>query len=208
MTPFLIPGLPLPRAFYEQPTVDAARALLGHTLVRRLPGGNILAGIVVETEAYGADDPALWAYQSPTPRNGVMFGPPGHAYLYAAYRVHLMLNIVCAPPGTAQSILIRAIQPTEGLPQMRVHRGNVPDERQLTNGPGKLSAALGLSVAEFNGVDMTDPHSPLQIVARDHSPLEIVATTRIGLTRGADLPWRFGVHGSAYVSRLAPRAAF
>lgn len=207
MTGFLVPGLPLPRAFYEQPTVDAARALLGHTLLRRLPGGDSLAGIVVETEAYGDDDPALWAYQTPTPRNQVMFGPPGHAYLYAAYRVHLMLNIVCAPPGTAQSVLIRAIQPTNGLPQMRVHRGNVPDDHQLTNGPGKLSAALGLSVEEFNGVDVTDPNSPLQLVARDYSLLEIVATTRIGLSRGVDLPRRFTIHGSPYVSRPVPRAA-
>lgn len=207
MTLLLHPGLPLPRAFYEQPTVDAARALLGHTLLRRLPGGDILAGIVVETEAYGADDPALWAYQTPTPRNKIMFGPPGYAYLYAAYRVHLMLNIVCAPPGTAQSVLIRALQPTNGLPQMRVHRGGVPNDRELTNGPGKLSAALGLSVAECNGVDVTDPHSPLQIVARDYSPLEIVAATRIGLSRGADLPRRFTMRGSAYVSRPVLRAA-
>jgi len=104
-------------------------------------------------------------------------------------------------------VLIRALQPTNGLPQMRVHRGGVPNDRELTNGPGKLSAALGLSVAECNGMDVTDPNSPLQIVARDHSLLNIVTTTRIGLSRGADLPRRFTIHGSPYVSRPVPRAA-
>ncbi len=197
-------GQPLPRAFYEQPTVEIAPQLLGHLLVRRLPNGDLLSGIIVETEAYPHGDPALYAYQSPTPRTQVIFGPPGHAYLYATYRIHLMLNIVCGPVGTAESVLIRALEPVDGLEAMHAARAQVTEPRQLTNGPGKLTAALGLTVAGFNGIDITTPDSLLQIWARQSEAFETVVSTRIGLSRGTDLPYRFAIAGHRSVSRPIP----
>ncbi len=194
-------GLPLPRAFYEQPTLEVARQMLGQRLVHRLLNGAVLSGVIVETEAYPHGDPALYAYQSPTPRTQAIFGQAGHVYLYATYRIHLMLNIACGPVGVAESVLIRALEPLEGIDTMRANRAPVADTRQLTNGPGKLTSSLGLTVAGFNGVDVTDPHSSLQIVARQAAPSETVATTRIGLSRGADLPYRFYVAGNKFVSR-------
>jgi len=196
---------PLPRAFYQQPTREVARQLLGQMLTRRLPGGAIVSGVIVETEAYPHGDPALYAYQSPTPRTRPIFGQAGHVYLYATYRIHLMLNIVCGPVGIAASVLIRALEPVEGLDTMQMARANAADTRQLTNGPGKLSAALGLTVAGFSGMDVTNPDSPLQITACHSMPFETIVTTRIGLSRGAGLPYRFYIAGNAFVSRLAPR---
>lgn len=198
-------GQPLPRAFYAQPTLEVAPQLLGQRLVRRLPNGDLLSGIIVETEAYSQGDPALYAYQSPTPRTQAIFGPAGHVYLYATYRIHLMLNIVCGPLGVAESVLIRALEPVDGLDTMRAGRSGIADTRQLTNGPGKLTAALGLTVAGFNGVDVTDVGSVLQIVAHHAAPFDTVATTRIGLSRGRELPYRFFIAGNRYVSRSMPR---
>lgn len=204
-------GQPLPRAFYEQPTLEVAPQLLGLMLVRRMPDGTQLSGVIVETEAYPHGDPALYAYQSPTPRTQAIFGQAGHVYLYATYRIHLMLNIACGPVGVAESVLIRALEPLEGVDTMQANRTQsastrqLTNIRQLTNGPGKLTSALGLSVAGFNGVDVTDPHSALQIRALEGTLHETVATTRIGLSRGAELPYRFYVAGNEFVSRLAPR---
>lgn len=193
----------MPRAFYEQPTLDAARQLLGQLLVRRLPDGQTVSGMIVETEAYPHGDPALWAYRSPTPRTQALFGPPGHVYLYATYRIHLMLNIACGPLGIAESVLLRALEPIDGVETMRAGRGNISDNHQLTNGPGKLTAALGLTVADFLGMDVTSPDSALQIMAHDHAPFDTMATARIGLSRGTDLLYRFYMAGNPYVSRLA-----
>ncbi len=179
---------PLPPDFYLQDTLTVARRLLGQRVLRRLPTGETLSGLIAETEAYAQDDPAMSAFRTPTPRSWTMFGPPGHAYLYLTYRVHLMFNIVCAPLGHAESVLVRALQPDDSL-------SNVP-----TNGPGKLTAALQLTTAH-NGLDLTDPHSPLQILPADTPPFDIVTTTRIGLKRGADLPRRFYIRGNPFVSR-------
>lgn len=195
------PGHPLPRAFYTQPTVTVAQKLLGQMLVRRLPDGQILSGIIVETEAYAAGDPALYAYHSPTPRNAAMFGPPGHVYIYASRGIHLMLNIVCGEVSVAESVLIRALAPMDGIERMRENRGGIPGDRLLTGGPGRLTAALGLSVRDFLHADVTAPQSDLQILAHDPPTFETVTATRIGLSRGVDLLWRFYMRGNGFVSR-------
>ncbi len=192
---------PLPREFYEQDTRTAAQKLLGQVVARRLPTGETLSGIIVETEAYLTDDPACHAYRGRTPRNSTMFGPPGHAYVYFTYGLHMMLNLVCAPEGVAEAVLIRALEPVEGVETMRAHRGGIPETRLLTNGPGKLAQALALTRLSHNGVDVTDSASELMILPNDYPPFDLVATTRIGITQGVDLPWRYYVAGNPYVSR-------
>ncbi len=192
---------PLTRDFYLQDTRQAAQKLLGLIVQRRLPTGETLSGIIVETEAYLTDDPACHAYRGRTPRNAAMFGPPGHAYVYFTYGLHMMLNFVCAPEGTAEAVLIRALEPTEGIDAMRENRGSALETKQLTNGPGKLSQALALTHLSHNGVDITDSDGELQVLPNDFAPFELVSTTRIGITRGVDLPWRYYVRGNPYVSR-------
>ena len=191
----------LPRDFYLQDTRVAAQKLLGQVVLRRLPSGETLSGIIVETEAYLTDDPACHAYRGQTPRNSAMFGSPGHAYVYFTYGLHMMLNLVCAPEGIAEAVLIRAIEPVAGEDTMRENRGGISETRQLTNGPGKLAQALALTQLSHNGLDLTDPQSELQILANTHPAFEMVTTTRIGITQGVDLPWRYYIQGNRYVSR-------
>ena len=192
---------PLPREFYLQDTRAVAQKLLGQTVTRRLPTGETLSGIIVETEAYLKDDPACHAYRGRTPRNSAMFGPPGHAYVYFTYGLHMMLNLVCAPEGTAEAVLIRALEPVEGVEAMRLNRGGMAETRQLTNGPGKLAQALALTRLSHNNADLTDPAGELLVVPCEYPPFEMVTTTRIGITQGVDLPLRYYVAGSPYVSR-------
>jgi len=192
---------PLPTEFYLQDTRDAARKLLGQLLVRTLPTGEVLSGIIVETEAYLTDDPACHAYRGQTPRNAAMFGPPGHAYVYFTYGLHMMLNLVCAPEGTAEAVLIRALEPIAGIDAMRLNRGNLPETRQLTNGPGKLAQALALTRLTHNGLDITHRDSELYVLPQEVPKFETVATARIGISQGIDLPWRYYIRGNAYVSR-------
>lgn len=192
---------PLPAEFYLQDTREAARKLLGQLLVRTLPTGETLSGVIVETEAYLKDDPACHAYTGQTPRNAMMFGPPGQTYVYFTYGLHMMLNLVCAPAGTAEAVLIRALEPRDGIETMRLNRGGILETKQLTNGPGKLAQALALTRLDHNGLSITDPTSELRVLPHEIPPFEIVETTRIGISRGADLPWRYYVRGNAYVSR-------
>ena len=193
--------MPLPTEFYLQDTREAAKSLLGQLLVRTLPTGETLSGVIVETEAYLTDDPACHAYRGQTPRNAAMFGPPGHAYVYFTYGLHMMLNLVCGPEGVAEGVLIRALEPVAGIETMRLHRGGMAETRQLTNGPGKLTQALALTRLTHNGLAVTVPGSELFILPQTPAPSEIVETTRIGISQGVDLPWRYYVRGNAYVSR-------
>jgi len=192
---------PLPREFYLQGTLDAARGLLGAVVVRRLPSGEVLRGIIVETEAYLTGDPACHAYRGKTARNAAMFGPPGHAYVYFTYGLHMMLNLVCAPEGVAEGVLIRALEPIQGVEAMRALRGGIAHTRQIANGPGKLAQALALTRLVHNELDVTDGGSELQVVPGSGEPFETVTRTRIGISQGMDLPWRFYIAGNANVSR-------
>ena len=180
----------MPPGFYTRPILDLAPALIGCTLLVDGVGGTI-----VETEAYHAADPAAHSFAGPTRRNRAMWGPPGHAYVYRIYGLHWCLNIVGgSEPGAA--VLIRALEPTHGIATMEARRG-MTDIRQLCSGPGKLAAALALTGAQ-DGLPLDQP--PFALLPRDAEP--VVATgKRIGITKAADQPWRFGVAGSPFLSR-------
>jgi DNA-3-methyladenine glycosylase len=178
----------LDKSFFDRPVVEVARELIGATLLHDGVGGRI-----VEVEAYDEGDPASHSFRGPTPRNAAMFGEPGHAYVYKIYGIHFCLNFVCRP-GSA--VLIRALEPTAGLATMAERRGAV-GERQLCSGPGKLAAALGIDLRQ-NGLALD--HPPFAVLPADRAP-EIVAGPRIGITKGVETPWRFGLRGSRFLSR-------
>lgn len=195
---------PLPRAFYHRPVLAVARALLGRVLVSRRRGA-VLAARIVEVEAYrGPDDPASHAFRGVTPRSRVMFGPPGHAYVYFTYGMHHCLNVVCEREGRAAAVLIRAAEPLAGLGSMRARRGAVPDER-LLRGPGCLAAAFALTRAE-SGLDLTSGERLW--IAGEVAPgrgARIVRGPRVGIRAARERPWRFFYAGTPFVS--APRLA-
>jgi len=182
---------PLPRDFFDRPVHEVAPELIGVTLLVAGVGGPI-----VEVEAYDQEDPASHGFRGQTPRNAAMFGPAGHAYVYRSYGVHWCLNLVCAEPGRAEAVLVRALQPTRGIGRMRARRG-VEAERALCSGPGKLCQALAVT-REHDGLPLD--RSPFVLLARASAP-EIVTGPRIGLTRGAETPWRYGLAGSPFLSR-------
>jgi DNA-3-methyladenine glycosylase len=155
-----------------------------------------VGGVVVETEAYDAEDPASHSFVGRTARNASMFGPVGHAYVYRSYGIHWCLNIVCGTAPLGSAVLVRALQPTMGLDRMRERRGTA-EARQLCRGPGRLCQALGITGA-LDGLPMDKP--PFFLGARATSP-DIAVGPRIGITRGAETPWRFGLSGSAFLSR-------
>lgn len=199
-------SLPLPTAFYERDTRTVARALLGQMLVRRLPSGEVLSGVIVETEAYLWDDPACHAFHGETPRCRTMFGPAGHAYVYFTYGLHTMLNIVTASEGVGEAVLLRALEPTLGVEAMQHLRGERVSAKDLTNGPGKLAQALALSRSSDDGMDVTDPQSDIQIQPREAGHLEIVAATRIGISQAVHQPWRYYIRNNPWVSRRDKKA--
>lgn len=155
-----------------------------------------VGGVIVEVEAYHQTDPAAHSFGGPTARNAVMFGPPGYAYVYRSYGIHWCLNFVCEPTGTASAVLIRALAPTHGIAVMRRRRG-VSDERLLCSGPGRLCEALGITDAQY-GLALDRP--PFAIFARD-AQVEIAIGPRIGLTKAAEQPWRYGLKGSPFLSK-------
>jgi DNA-3-methyladenine glycosylase len=194
----------LPRAFYQPSALTVAPRLLGHWLIRNLPGGPA-GGPIVETEAYLADDPASHGYGGERARNRAMYGPPGRAYVYLIYGFHFCVNAVCRPAGCAEAVLIRAIEAELGLELMQTNRhGAAP--QALTNGPGKLCQALAIDRA-FDNADLCDSASPLFIARNPRvGPFRrrlgpLVVSTRVGITRAAERPLRFYLDNSAFVSK-------
>jgi DNA-3-methyladenine glycosylase len=195
---------PLPRRFYEPSAKVVAPALLGHWLIRNTPNG-LCGGAIVETEAYLVGDAACHGAPGPTARNQVMFGSPGHGYVYLIYGYYFCMNAVCRPPGVAEAVLIRAVEADLGEELMRKRRP-VDAARDLTNGPGKLCLAMDID-RRLDGVDLCDASAPLFIARnpavvkfrRERGP--VVIGTRIGLSKAADLALRFYLGGSPYVSQ-------
>jgi DNA-3-methyladenine glycosylase len=178
-------------SFFARSVHEVAPGLLGAALLVDGVGGPI-----VEVEAYDGTDPASHGFRGRTPRNASMFGPPGHAYVYRSYGIHWCLNLVCEDEGSAAAVLVRALRPERGLARMRERRG-LEDERLLCAGPGRLCQALGVT-REHDGLRLDAP--PFELRAPTEPP-EVVAGPRIGITRAADLPWRYAVAGSRYLSR-------
>jgi DNA-3-methyladenine glycosylase len=191
------PARELPRSFFDRSVHDVARDLIGCTVAH-----GETAGVIVETESYHADDPACHAFVGPTARNEVLFAPPAHAYVYFSYGVHSLLNFVAEPEGDAAAVLIRALEPVRGIDVMRARRG-IDRVEDLCSGPGKLTQALGIGL-ELNGVPLAD--GPILVSERSDGwrRPHVVTGPRIGITKAADLPWRFCAADSRFVSRPRP----
>jgi DNA-3-methyladenine glycosylase len=187
-------------SFYERPVLEVARDLVGCVVTHQ-----DTAGVIVETEAYHDSEPASHAFVGLTPRTRTLFGPPGRAYVYRSYGIHALLNAVCEPEGVGAGALIRALEPLEGLDHMRARRG-VDSERLLCSGPGKLTQAMGIGLGD-NGSDLR--RGPIVISRRPAAwrEVEIAVDRRIGITRAAELPWRFSAVGNRFVSRPVRVAA-
>ena len=187
----------LGREFFERYTPQVARDLLGCRLVR-VSQGRRLSGIIVETEAYrGRGDPASHAYPGRTPRNAVMFGEAGHAYVYFSYGFHYCLNVTTERPGIPGAVLLRALEPAEGASEMARRRG-VDDGRRIADGPGNLTRALGIG-RSFNGEDLVA--SQRLFIESGPTPERIRRSERVGISRGMQRKWRFYVERSEFVSR-------
>ena len=201
----------LPAGFYDRPVVTVAEELIGCTV--SFGAGR---GAIVETEAYHGSEPACHAFAGLTPRTQTLFGAPGRAYVYRSYGIHALLNAVCEPEGVGAAVLIRALQPLEGIEAMRVRRGALRDgagrpgrlgdtgrDADLCSGPGKLTQALGIRLSE-NGCDLRTGPVTIGPRADGWEQPTIVVGTRVGITRAVELPWRFCVAGNRHVSRPRP----
>jgi DNA-3-methyladenine glycosylase len=178
--------------------IDFARSV--HVVAPEMIGATLLVdgvgGRIVEVEAYDQEDPASHAYRGRTQRNASMFGPPGHAYVYRSYGIHWCLNLVCEDESVPSAVLVRALEPTDGLDEMRKRRG-VDDPRLLTSGPGRLCQALGIT-REHDGLPLDRPPFELLECA---APVQVLAGARVGITRATELPWRYVEAGSRFLSR-------
>jgi DNA-3-methyladenine glycosylase len=181
----------LGRGFFARGVHEVAPELVGATLLVDGAGGRI-----VEVEAYDPGDPASHGYRGPTARNRSMFGPPGHAYVYRSYGIHWCLNLVCGPEGSAEAVLVRALEPLAGLERMRGRRG-VGSDRLLCSGPGRLCQALGIT-GEHDGHPLD--HPPFELRTAEEAVV-VVTGLRVGITRAAERPWRYGLAGSPFLSR-------
>ena len=181
----------LRKSFFNRSVHEVAPELIGATLTFNGAGG-----IITEVEAYHHTDPAAHSFGGQTERNAVMFGPPGYAYVYRSYGIHWCVNFVCEPAGSASAVLIRALEPTEGLAAMQRRRGT-PNARLLCAGPGRLTEALGITRAH-NALPLDAP--PFELHARKQD-VDVMAGPRIGITKAVDLPWRYGLKGSRFVSK-------
>lgn len=198
---------PLPREFFNRNPAIVARELLGKLLIRR-DGRSLLAGRVVEDEAYlGQDDPAAHAFAGQTARNAVLFGPPGYAYVYFIYGNHYCLNVSCMPEGCGEGVLFRALEPVFGVNAMALARGvELPSSpratqlRMISSGPGRMSEALDITRERDNDKDLTSSRSDLWLADDGFEPQRIVATPRIGITKAVERPLRFAIAGNAFVS--------
>jgi DNA-3-methyladenine glycosylase len=200
------PGRLLPRRFFLPPPEHVAPQLLGKLLIRRTKQG-VLVGRIVEAEAYlgphnQPPDPAAHSHRGPTPRNTVLFGPSGHAYVYSIYGQYFCMNVSCEPEGRAGCVLLRALEPVAGVAQMARNRGLQPDApyRLIASGPSRLCQALGLVRTIHNGLDLLDPESPLQLRDDGFHVNEVRITARIGIRHAVDWPLRFALPGHACVS--------
>jgi len=187
-------GTALGRAFFDRSVHEVAPNLIGATLL--IDG---VGGIIVEVEAYHHTDPAAHSFRGQTERNKVMFGPPGHIYVYRSYGLHWCMNFVSEAEGSASAVLLRALEPTTGLDVMRARRGDVPD-RRLCAGPGNVCAALGVTES-YNGRAVD--HPSVTLLPRLSAP-EIAVGIRVGITKAADYPWRYGLRGSRFLSKPIP----
>lgn len=186
--------------FFARSVHEVARELIGCELRFRGAGG-----VIVETESYERDDPACHAYVGLTRRTSTLFGPPGRAYVYLSYGIHSLLNAVCEPEGSAAAVLIRALEPRSGIEEM-ARRRRRSDRRQLCSGPGKLTEALGIGL-EINNASLAAPPFELRGRSAEWRGVQVSTGPRIGITRAAELPWRFCAAGSAYLSRPEVLAA-
>ena len=184
----------LTRDFFARSVHEVAPALIGASFLFDGVGG-----MIVEVEAYHHTDPAAHSFRGRTDRNAVMFGPPGYAYVYRSYGIHWCVNFVCEPEGSASAVLIRALEPTKGIAAMRARRG-LDADRLLCSGPGRLCQALAITIAA-DGLALDRPPFGLRPA---RSPVEVVAGRRIGISKAADLPWRYGLAGSRFLSRPLP----
>lgn len=187
----------IPRSYYARDTVEVAHDLIGALLVREWKG-NMLVGMIVETEAYRSDEPSCHAYRGCTARTKALFGDPGHAYIYFTYGNHYCLNIVAHDAKHAGGVLIRALQPLQGIEVMQQTR-NISSIHSLTNGPGKLAQALHITKTLY-GHDVTKK-SELYVCQGPTQEKDVIATKRIGISQAQDLEWRFCLKGSPYLSR-------
>jgi DNA-3-methyladenine glycosylase len=197
----------LPADFYDRPVLEVARELIGCIVEHEG-----VSGTIVETEAYHESEPASHAFAGLTPRTRTLFGPPGRAYVYRSYGVHALLNAVCEPEGDGSGVLIRALEPLSGIELMRPRRRSPTDERgpiadhDLCSGPGKLTQALGISLAE-NDTSLSSGPVRFRPPASDWREPVILDGIRVGITRAVELPWRFSVAGNRNVSRPRPPVA-